>query len=170
RARTVGVGVQADAGLLLLAVATTPTRDVERHRDEVALLDELHVAPGLDHLAGDLVPQDQPFGSGRAPADHVLVGAADVGRDDLEDHPVLGLAPDVVGVDSGSVPQLELREVDRLDLDLAGAHVGDTSVVRHVSPSCWLPTNGGFAAARAGNGTVGQRTPAWANAPGDRVP
>ena len=48
-----------------------------------------------------------------------------------------------------------------LDLDLAGAHVGDTSVVRHVVSLCWLPTNGPFAAVRAGNGTVGERTPAW---------
>ena len=34
-------------------------------------------------------PRIEPVGRGRAAADHVLVGAADVGRDDLEDHAVL---------------------------------------------------------------------------------
>jgi hypothetical protein len=141
-ARSFGVGVQADAGLPLLAVATASAGDVERHRDEIADLDELDVAPGLDHLAGDLVTQDQPLRGGRAPADHVLVGAADVGRDDLQDHPVLGLAPDVVGMHPGPVLQLELRKVDRLDLDLAGPEIGDTSVVRHALSLRCLPTTG----------------------------
>jgi hypothetical protein len=67
----------------------------------------------------------------------VLVGAADVRRDDLEDDAVLALAPDVVGVNTGSVLQLELREVDRLDFDLAGAEIGDTSVVGRALSLRW---------------------------------
>ena len=121
RARPVRVDVQADAGVALLAVAAAPAGDVEGDRAEVALLDELDVAADLDHLAGDLVAEDQALGRGRAAADHVLVGAADVGRDDLQDHAVLALAPDVVRVDAGTVLQLELRVVDRLHLDLARA-------------------------------------------------
>ena len=41
------------------------------------------------------------------------------------------LAADVGGVDARAVLQLEGRVVDVLDLDLAGAHVGDASVVSH---------------------------------------
>jgi hypothetical protein len=130
-ARPIGVRVQADARLALLAVTTAPTGDVEGHRDEVTDLDELDVAPGLDHLAGDLVTEDQVPGRGRAAADHVLVGAADVGRDDLQDHPVLAAPPDVVGMHPRPVLEHELWEVDRLDLNLARAEVGDPSVVSH---------------------------------------
>ena len=50
---------QADAGLALLAVAAAPARDVERRRDEVALLEELDVAALLDDLARDLVAEDR---------------------------------------------------------------------------------------------------------------
>jgi hypothetical protein len=58
-AGAVGVHVEADAGLAFLAVATAAAGDVERHRDDVADLDELHVGPDLDHLTGDLVSEDQ---------------------------------------------------------------------------------------------------------------
>jgi glycerol uptake facilitator protein len=39
----------------------------------IALLDELHPGPRLDHLAGDLVAQDQALGRRRAAAHYVLV-------------------------------------------------------------------------------------------------
>ena len=118
-----------------LAHAAAAAGDVERHRAEVALLDELDAGTGLDHLAGDLVPEDQTLGRGGAAAHHVLVGAADVGRDDLQDRPVRDLASDVGGIDARPVLQLERREVDVLYLDLAWAHVGDASVVSHTCPS-----------------------------------
>ena len=69
-ARPGRVDVEADAGLALLAVAAATAGDVERHRDDVADLDELDVRAGLDHLAGDLVAEDQPVRarwSGRGP-------------------------------------------------------------------------------------------------------
>ena len=120
RARAVWVDVEADAGLALLAVAATTAGDVERHRADVALLDELDVRPGLDHLAGDLVAEDEPLGGGRAATDHVLVGTADVGRDGLEDHRVRQSAPHVVGVYAGPVLESRARVVDLLITTLPG--------------------------------------------------
>src|SRR6185437_12264214 len=43
----VRVDVQADPRLALLAVPAAAARDVERHADEVADLDEPHAGPGL---------------------------------------------------------------------------------------------------------------------------
>src|SRR5205814_6205720 len=104
-------------------------------RGDVALLDELDVAPRFDDLAGDLVAEDQSCGGGSPPADHVLVGAADVGGDDLEQHAVLDffLACRVV----------ELGEVDGLDLHFAGLDVGDATIGRrHDGPPRRSPWNG----------------------------
>ena len=72
----------------------------------------------LDHLAGDLVPEHQVGGGRRATADHVLVRAADVRGNRLEDDPVVDLPADVRGVDAGSVLELEGGVVDVDDLDL----------------------------------------------------
>ena len=79
----------------------------------------MYSTPGrLDHLAGDLV-QDEALGGGGAAAHHVLVGAAYVRRDDLQDRSVRQLAADIRGVDAGAVLQLQRREFDVLDLDVA---------------------------------------------------
>ena len=72
-ARLGGIDVQAHAGVALLAVATPAAGDVERGRDEIALLDELDTRSDLHDLAGDLVSEDETFGCRRAPAHHVLV-------------------------------------------------------------------------------------------------
>ncbi len=133
RAGAVGVDVQAHAGVAGLAHAAAAAGDVERHRAEVALLDELHAGPGLDHLAGDLVPQDQALGRRRAAAHHVLIRATDVRRDALEDRRVRQLAPHVGRVHARAVLQLERREVDVVDLDLARPHVGNSTVICHAS-------------------------------------
>src|SRR6202012_3191728 len=138
RARPVRVDVEADAGLAFLAVLAPPAGDVERHAGQGADLDELDVPPGLDDLAEDLVPEDQPGRRGGAAADHVLVTAADVGRDDLEDHAVLALAADVGRVDPGTVLQLQLGVGDVLYFDLARLEVGNGSVSGHRSAFlCW---------------------------------
>src|SRR4030095_7551415 len=86
------VDVLTHPGVALLAVAATSTGDVERDADQVALLDELDVAADFGDLAGDLVAQGLALGGGGPPADHVLVGAADVGGHDLPDHAVLEAA------------------------------------------------------------------------------
>src|SRR5664279_3521948 len=98
----IGVDVQADPDL---AVPAPPAGDVERHRADVAHLDELHARADLDHLAGDLMAEHEPFGSGGPGAHHVLVGATDVGRHDLQDGAVRDFASDVGGVDARAVFQ-----------------------------------------------------------------
>ena len=117
RAGSVGVDVQAHAGVARLAHAAAAARDVERHRAEVARFDELDPRP--DSITSPVIswPRIRPAGRGRAPAHHVLVGAADVRRDDPEDRPVRHLAAHVRRVDARPVLQLERREVDVLDLD-----------------------------------------------------
>src|ERR1039457_6188323 len=134
RAGTVRVDVQADAGLALLAVAAVAAGDVERHAAVVADLDELHARAGLDNLAGDLVAEHEAFGGGRAAAHHVLVAAADVGRDDLEDHAVRAFPSHVRWVDPGAVLQFQLRVVNGLDLDLARSEIDNGTVSWHHIP------------------------------------
>ena len=107
----VRVGGLADLGPAGAAVAATAAGHVERHGDEVALLQELDVAADLQHLAGHLVTQHHALGRGEGPAVDVQVAAADVGRDDLEDDAVRG---------GGAVGHLQLGEVELVD-----AHVLD---------------------------------------------
>ena len=128
RTGTIGVDVEADSRLALLAVPTAAARDVERHRDEVADLDELDVPTDLDDLTGDLVTEDETLGSSRAAPDHVLVGAADVRGDGLEDDTVIDLPADVGGIDAGAVLEDEFRVLGVDDLDLAGTCVADCPV------------------------------------------
>src|SRR5690606_1173166 len=130
-AGTVRVHVQTDLGAARLAHLAAAAGDVEGDRDQVAFLDELHARPVLDDLAGDLVAEHEAFGGGGAAADHVLVRAADVGGDDLQDRRMGELAADVRGVHPGTVLQLEGRVVDVDDVDLPGALVGDRAVAGH---------------------------------------
>ncbi len=124
----VGIDVEADPGLALLAVAAPAAGDVERHRDDVAHLDELHVGPHLDDLAGDLVSEHEALRRCRATPDHVLVGAADVRRHRLEDRAVRHLPPDVRRVHARPVLEFELRVCGVDHLDHPGALVRDSSV------------------------------------------
>ena len=64
---------QAHAGVLLFATAAPPTGHVERHRYQIPDLQMLHVTPGLDHLAGNFVPQYEPGLRRGTAAHHVLV-------------------------------------------------------------------------------------------------
>ena len=109
------------------AIATAPAGDVERNRNDVTFLDELDIAAKLDDFAGDLVAENQPRRRGRPPADHVLVGAADVGRDDLEQNAVLDLlfARRIV----------QLRKIDRFNFDYARLDIGDSTIRCHDSTS-----------------------------------
>ena len=67
--------------------------------------------PGFDHLAGDLMAKDQSRRRCSAASHHVLVAAANVGGDDLENHAVLAFPP--------AEPD-QLRKVDGFHLDLPG--------------------------------------------------
>ena len=131
-ARALRIDVQADPGVPFLAVATTSAGDVEGNGHDVTDLDELDAWSSLDHLTGDLVSQHQTLGSRGPPANHVLVGAADVRRHDPEDHPVRTLASDVRRVNTGTIAQFERGVVDGLDTDLVGTYVRDGLVTRHV--------------------------------------
>jgi len=61
----------------------------ERDRHEIADLEIFDVMAFLDHLAGDLVSEHHAGGRRRAASDHMLVGAADIGRYDLENDGVV---------------------------------------------------------------------------------
>ena len=106
----------------------------ERHRAEVAHLDDLHVGTLFDDLAEDLVAEHEVGRRGRAAPDHVLVAAADVGGHDLENDAVVELATDIGRVDAGTVAQFELRVVGLVHLDLARLDVRDASVACHRKP------------------------------------
>ena len=67
-------------------------------------------------------PRTRPFGGGGAAADHVLVAAADIGGDDLEDHAVFTFA----------FAERQFREVNAVDLYHPGAHIGHSAVACHV--------------------------------------
>src|SRR4029453_9512578 len=139
------VDVLTDPGVALLAVAAAPAGDVEGDADQVADLDVLDVAADLGHLAGDLVAEGLTLGGGGPPADHVLVGAADVGGDDFEDDAVLQLTVVLLG-------ELQLGVVEVLDLHAAGPGVDHALV--GIGHSCslhlhWLCGQ----AARAGAGS-----------------
>src|SRR5690606_38959671 len=94
-------------------------------------VDELHVRPDLDHLAGDLVPENETLRHGRATADHVLVGSADVRGDGPDDGAVRKLPSHVGRVDARTVLEFEVRIVDVDDVHLAWALVSDSSVRGH---------------------------------------
>ena len=120
-----GIDRQANAGVRLPAGAASSTGDVERHRDKIAQLDHLDIRALLDHLARDLVPEHHPCRGSCATADHVLIGSADIGRNDLQDHAMLDLAASRV---------LELGISDILDLDFSWLGVDDAAIFAHDKP------------------------------------
>ena len=121
RARPRRIHVQADAGLAFLAVPAAAAGNVERHGAEIADFDELHVAPRFDHFAGDFMAENQAMRRGRAPAHHVLIASADIRGNDLQNHAVLAFA----------ISEGQLGKVDALNLDLARAHVCQTTIACH---------------------------------------
>ena len=66
--------------------------------------------------------EDHPGGRGGAAADHVLIGAADVGGDDLQDDTVIDLL-------SGRI--FEFGVVDRLHFDMIWTEKDDSAIGRH---------------------------------------
>ncbi len=117
-----GIDVEADAGLLLAAGAAAAAGYVEGDCDEVADFEVFDVGAGLDDLAGDLVSENHAGGCGGAAADHVLVGAANVGRDDLQDDGMVDLF-------AGRI--LHFGEVDGLDFDFVLSEKNYSSVFSH---------------------------------------
>ena len=113
---------EADSGLAFPAVAASPARDVERHGDQVADVQELDVAALFDDLAGDLVAQHQSRRRGGPAAHHVLIAATDIGGDDLQDDAVVDLLARRV---------LQFRKVDGLDFHFARSQIHYSSITCH---------------------------------------
>ncbi len=90
-AREVRVGVHANVGVPLLAVAAAAAGDVKWNRDEIADLNKLHVPAHLDDLTSNLMTQRHPLWSGEAAPVDVLVATADVRGHHLENDTVLAL-------------------------------------------------------------------------------
>ena len=120
-----GIDRQAHAGIRLPAAAASSTGDVERHRDQIAQRDHLDIRTLLDHLARDLVPEHHACRSSCAAAHHVLIGSADIGRNDLQDHAMIDLA---------TLRVLELGIGDVLNLDFAWLGVDDATIFAHDKP------------------------------------
>ena len=93
---------------------------------------ELHVRPGLDDLASDLVPENQVLWRGGVAAYHVLVTAADIGRQYLEDRAVRALAAGVGRINPWPVAKFEGRVVNGVHLDGTRFHICDGSVATHM--------------------------------------
>src|SRR5258708_29036403 len=133
RTRPRGIDGKANPGLALAAVPAAAAGDVEWHSDEITDIQHLHIGPLRDDLTRDFVAQNQPCRGRGPPAYHMLVGPADVGSHDLQNHPMRGLfAPEWIGLTFGH-PQLRIR--DRLYLNRARLDVG---LPRDWSP-CWTP-------------------------------
>ena len=125
-----GIHRQAHAGVLFLAGAAAPAGDVERDRDQVAQLQRFDVGTEFDHFPGNFVAKHEAGRCGGAPAHHVLVGPADIGRDHFQDHAM----PDLP-----AARRFQLRKRDRVDLDLALFDVDDTAVFCHfLVSSLWV--------------------------------
>ena len=99
------------------------TCNVERNRHDITDVDELDVTSGLNHLTRNFVPENEPVRSGCPAPHHVLVAAANIRRNDLENRAVLAL----------TVAKGQFRKVDGLHLDVTCPHVGDTSIRSHNS-------------------------------------
>jgi hypothetical protein len=88
-----GVDVEAYSGLLGAAGPAAAASDVEGNSDEIPLLDVLDIGAEFDDFASNFVAEDHAGRRGGAAAHHVLIGAADVSRDNLQDDTVIDLLP-----------------------------------------------------------------------------
>ncbi len=113
---------QADAGVAMLAGAASAAGHVERNRNQVADGQHLDVGPLLDHLSSNLMAKHHAGRRRRPAAHHMLVGTADIGRDDLENNAVINF-PAVWILKPG------VRNI--LHLNLAGSEIHYTTIVAH---------------------------------------
>jgi hypothetical protein len=127
--------MEADMGVLFLAVSTSSAGDVERYRNEIPLFDKFNIASNLNHLSRNLVAQDKAGWRCCPAAHHVLVASANVCRHHLQDDAVLTFATDISRIDPWTVPQYQIRKRNVLNLYLAWSHVNDTAVACHCDSS-----------------------------------
>jgi hypothetical protein len=115
------VGIQANTGLAAFTISASAAGDIERHGNDVPDIDELDVATGLDHLTRDLMTQYQPRRHSGASAHHVLIAAADVGRQNFQNNAVMALAG----------PQREFGKIDAMQLNQSRLDVNNASIPLH---------------------------------------
>ncbi len=121
---TGGVDIQADARFPFFAIAAAAARNIKGHRDEITNVHKFNVPACFDDLTGNLMPEYEPGRCRGAASHHVLVAPTNIGAHHPEDHTMVTTA----------VSESKHREIDRLELDLAGANVRNTLVAPHTSP------------------------------------
>jgi hypothetical protein len=106
----------------LAAVAAFATGHVEGNRNEVALLDEFHVAADFNDLARVLVPKYHSRRSREAAPVDVLIATANVGDHELENYAVLTFL-------SPRVHQFGIIKI--LDLEFTRSYVCNCTISGH---------------------------------------
>jgi len=110
--------------------AATAAGNIERNGDDITDFQHLNVVTLLDNLARDLMTKDQTLRSGRTAAHHVLVGTANIRRDNFQDDAMRGVfAAERVGL---ALRHAQLRVFDRLDLDFTRFDVSNSTIGSHV--------------------------------------
>jgi hypothetical protein len=107
----------------LATIAAAPACHIEWDRYEITDLVIFDVTADLDDLAGDLMPQDHAHRGCSAASNHVLVGSADVRRDDLEYDAVNDRFPCRIA---------EGWKVDVSNLDLARSEIDNATIGGHL--------------------------------------
>jgi hypothetical protein len=97
-------------------------------------LNELDISTRLDYFAGNLVTQNESGRCSRTSPHHVLIAAADVRGNHLEDDPVLSFTTDVSLVDARAILEFQLWVIDRLNLNFAWFDVRNCFISCHDSP------------------------------------
>ncbi len=115
------IDVQADTRLANFAVPAPAAGNIEGYRNQIALLNELNIATGLNDQTGYFVTQHQPGGCRGTSPNHVLITTADIGRHDLQNNAVLAFA----------ITKGQLGILDFLYFNYAGANVGNAMIVTH---------------------------------------
>src|SRR5262249_24404387 len=129
RTRPRRVNSEADTGLAFTAVPAAAACDVKRYGNDVADFQHLDVAAFFNYLTGDLMTQNQPLGSRRAAAHHVLVRTANIGSHDVQDHAMRSVLPSKGIRLALGHPQLGIG--NRLNLDLTRLDVCNSTIACH---------------------------------------
>ena len=91
-AGTSGIHVKTDACFSFFAHPASATGDIERYRNDITDTEKLDIAAFFNNFPGDFMSQHQTGRSCGPAADHMLIAAADIRRNDSEDDSMLALA------------------------------------------------------------------------------
>jgi hypothetical protein len=104
-----------------LTISASATGDIKRNRHQVSYFDEFHITPRFYYQARDFMAEYQARGSRGSSADHVLVAATNIGRNNFKDNAVLAFP----------VADCELGIIDGLNFNLTGFDIGDAVILTH---------------------------------------